>query len=529
MADSRDSAAPGRTVGLIGVAAAGAGGALTAALPLVVTALLETGDRQRMLLLAAALALAAVFTALGMLITNSLAERDAGDRRARSVSSAIQLPPPAQQVLRQQLHSILIATPPASSRDGRAPALLAAAAAAAVTALGGLGAVSYGAAMGGAAVLLAAAAVTVALPTGRRAIESSTAVLAERLAASMAPSPWALGDPGLAAELRPALEQRVRRGISAQAAQARLLIALGLIASAGIGLLLTALVPLRPAAAAVTVAGEVVILASSGYLTGRAALLRRRSPVVDGIRLRTSAPPSEPRRQLTGPQFRRLSGGVSFREVTVQVGVDQPVLAGVSFDIAPGERVGLLVPPGPAPVVIAGLVARLFPPDSGSVLIDGTETRALEPAAVWSQVALVSPHPTLVPGSVLDNLLTATSEDIDESRVRSAAEASGLDDVVAQLPAGYQTMIADHWWQPEELVQLATARALLTDSALVVLYNVPTRPTPAHMALTGRTILVASSVAADLAGTDLIVVIAEGRRTRTTTYTELTLDDVGPR
>ncbi len=131
-------------------------------------------------------------------------------------------------------------------------------------------------------------------------------------------------------------------------------------------------------------------------------------------------------------------GAIEFRNVEFTYpGSQKKTLSGASFRIAPGERVGIIGRIGSGKTTIGRLMAGLYPPASGEILIDGVDIRQYHPHEVRSAVALVVQDAELFHGSVRSNLLVGNPSADDADLVR-AAKLSGLDQIVTAHPQGFE-------------------------------------------------------------------------------------------
>ena len=164
-----------------------------------------------------------------------------------------------------------------------------------------------------------------------------------------------------------------------------------------------------------------------------------------------------------------VSGAIEFDDVAIDLGRGQ-VLRSVSFAIAPGERLALVGPSGSGKSTIADLLLRLLDPDAGTVRLDGHDVRDLALDDLRRHVVLVDQEPFIFHTTVADNIRYARP-DASSDEVRAAAQASGIDEFVSRLPAGYSTVVGERGsaLSAGERQRIALARALLVNPAVLVL------------------------------------------------------------
>ncbi len=222
---------------------------------------------------------------------------------------------------------------------------------------------------------------------------------------------------------------------------------------------------------------------------------------VAGAGLRRLARPSYAGKVRSSPVVagasRPHSGAVSLRRASVETA---HTAAGLNVDVAPGEHVGLLVPPGPAARSLTASLLELAAPWPPEVVHYGTDGRVLGPSDVLPQVGLVTPDVTLVAGTIRDNLIFIAPP-ADEARIGHAVASSGLGAMLTSCGTGLDADINTLTWDPTALWQLAAARVLLAAPPVAVVYDPfppaaggPTLPPDAMHALGhGRTLLLITS------------------------------------
>lgn len=176
-------------------------------------------------------------------------------------------------------------------------------------------------------------------------------------------------------------------------------------------------------------------------------------------------PPRRDRLALPRPAARLVAD----RLVYLPEGADRPVLRGISFSIGPGEVLGVIGPSAAGKSTLLRLVLGMAVPSAGTVTLDGYGT------ALWDR-ADFSRHVGYLPQalSLTDATVAETISRLAEPEPASmiaAARAAGVHEVIAGLPFGYATSLAEAGpvLSGGQRQRLALARALYRDPVLVVL------------------------------------------------------------
>lgn len=218
---------------------------------------------------------------------------------------------------------------------------------------------------------------------------------------------------------------------------------------------------------------------------------------------------------------RPVRGAICFEHVTFGYDSDRPVLRDVTLTIQPGERVALLGPSGVGKSTLLALVARLYDPDAGRVLIDEHDVRFVKLQSLRSQTAQVQQETFLFNASALDNLRYGRA-DATEVEVEAAARAANAHSFLSALPQGYHTLVGERGVKLSggQKQRLAVARALLTDAPILLLDEPTSAVEPESEALiiealerlmTGRTALIVSHRLSLARSADRVIVLADGR------------------
>jgi len=165
-----------------------------------------------------------------------------------------------------------------------------------------------------------------------------------------------------------------------------------------------------------------------------------------------------------------LRGAVRFDDVHFRYLENEPVLKGISFDIAPGETVAIVGPTGAGKTSVISLLSRLWEPQGGQVLIDGVDLARYKRRELRSRIAVVLQDVFLFAGTVEENIRLG-KQTITNEQVRAACRTVHADTFIDKLPAGYDTVLQERGSNLSvgQKQLLAFARALAADPAILVL------------------------------------------------------------
>lgn len=166
-----------------------------------------------------------------------------------------------------------------------------------------------------------------------------------------------------------------------------------------------------------------------------------------------------------------FKGKIEFRDVVFHYpNQTVPALNNTSFVIEPGDKVGVIGAVGSGKTTIERLLLNLFEPQSGSVQLDGTDVRQIEPGDLRRNIGAVQQSPQLFFGSVRQNI-TMGHETASDRAVLRAAEMSGVMEFLADSSAGLDTQVGERGeaLSGGQRQAIAIARALLYDPPILVL------------------------------------------------------------
>jgi len=166
-----------------------------------------------------------------------------------------------------------------------------------------------------------------------------------------------------------------------------------------------------------------------------------------------------------------FDGHIEFKKVSFTYPeAQQASLTDISFDITPGEHVGIVGKVGSGKSSLAKLLIGLYEPTAGSISVDDINSKQIDPADLRQHIGYLSQEVGLMRGTIRDNLVYRDPQ-IRDDRLLDVAALCGVDQFVNQLPSGYDTQVGEQGacLSGGQRQAIALGRALLRNESIVVL------------------------------------------------------------
>ncbi len=236
--------------------------------------------------------------------------------------------------------------------------------------------------------------------------------------------------------------------------------------------------------------------------------------------------------ELRGVTFRYDGTGGDASDIDhTRGGSMSDALIAIDLDVAAGRTVALVGPSGSGKTSLVALIARLYDPSEGSVLVDGADVRTVDVASLRSRVAFVADDSFLFSASVAENIAYARP-DAGRDEIELAARRAQADEFIRELPGGYDTVVGERGLTLSggQRQRVAIARALLADPRILILDDATSSvdaTTEAAIkaglreAMAGRTTFIIAHRLSTVSLADEVVVMDAGRIVDRGTHAEL--------
>lgn len=211
---------------------------------------------------------------------------------------------------------------------------------------------------------------------------------------------------------------------------------------------------------------------------------------------------TEPAMTFNDVEDEELEGSLSFEHVTFTYPNDEePILKDVSFDIAPGEMVGVVGATGAGKSTLAQLIPRLFDPQQGSIKIGGKDIRTVSEGTLRKTVSIVLQRAILFSGTIADNLRQGKG-DATVSELERAARIAQASEFISRMDLAFESPVEERGtnFSGGQKQRMSIARGVVSNPKILIFDD----STSALDAKSER--LVQEALNRDLKGTTTIII-----------------------
>lgn len=216
----------------------------------------------------------------------------------------------------------------------------------------------------------------------------------------------------------------------------------------------------------------------------------------------------------------RVLGGVRFEHVAFGYEEDAPVLRDVSFEIQPGQVVGIVGPTGSGKSTILSLIPRFYELGAGRILVDGQDISSLKLSALREQIGFVLQETVLFRGTIRENIAYG-QPDATHEEIVAAAKIANADEFIQRMPHGYDSMVGERGdtLSGGQRQRIGIARAVIRNAPIMIL-DEPTAALDTESELLvieglrrlmkGRTVLMIAHRLSTIRDADKVIVLKDG-------------------
>lgn len=167
----------------------------------------------------------------------------------------------------------------------------------------------------------------------------------------------------------------------------------------------------------------------------------------------------------------RLDGEIEFKNVSYKFeGASQPVIKNLSFKIPAGQKVALVGKMGSGKSTLSRLIAGIYEPTEGAILIDGVDVRQIDQADIRKNIGIMLQDSWLFSGTIRENIQMGYNE-YDDDHLLRVCKIAGVDDFVGSHPKGYDLEIRERGQglSGGQRQTINLARSLLHDPNILLL------------------------------------------------------------
>lgn len=226
-----------------------------------------------------------------------------------------------------------------------------------------------------------------------------------------------------------------------------------------------------------------------------------------------------------------VKGAIGFERVAFSYDGATPVLRDVTFEVQPGQRVGVVGHTGSGKSSLVSLIPRFYDPSVGTVRVDGVDVRDYKLHELRRQIAYVLQDTVLFRGTVRDNIAFGRP-DAEHDEIVEMAKLANAHEFISEMPQGYDSAVGDRGLTLSggQRQRIGIARALIRNSPILIL-DEPTAALDAeseHLVMSAlarlmrdRTVITIAHRLSTIRDSDKIVVLEEGRVVEEGTHNQL--------
>lgn len=228
-----------------------------------------------------------------------------------------------------------------------------------------------------------------------------------------------------------------------------------------------------------------------------------------------------------------IAGNVAFRDVRFRYATrpDIEVLRGISFAVAAGSSIAFVGSSGGGKTTVAALLARLYEPNSGAVMVDGKDARHYPLSWYREAIGVVPQEITLFGGTIAENIGYG-KEGATEAQIIEAARLANAHDFITGFPEGYGTIVGERGVRLSggQRQRIAIARAIIKNPGILILDEATSFldaesehavQEALRRVMQGRTTVIIAHRLSTIRHAATVAVMAQGEIIETGTYAEL--------
>jgi len=224
-------------------------------------------------------------------------------------------------------------------------------------------------------------------------------------------------------------------------------------------------------------------------------------------------------------------GHVRFEEVAFGYEPERIILKGVTLDVPAGTSLAVVGPSGAGKSTLARLLYRFYDPTAGAITIDGQDIAGVQQSSLRAAIGIV-PQDTVLFNDTIGYNIGYGREGAGQPEIEGAAKGAAIDQFIAALPQGYESMVGERGLKLSggEKQRVAIARTLLKDPPILILDEATSAldsrteeaiQSTLNAAARGRTTIIIAHRLSTVVGADQIVVLDAGRVAERGTHAEL--------